>query len=118
MRLLFLAAAFAATPAMAADKFDLLCAFGKTEIRYRVDIAGGEACEGACTRRWKLGAVTSGELTLLDTIVNSPSEVPQTIVINRQTGALRHWIGGPGRPLIEDAICEAAPFSGFPEAKF
>lgn len=114
--LLVIVAGLMASPAMAADQFDLLCSFGKTPVRYRIDIPRGEACEGDCTRVWKMGPVTAGEIRLLDTL-SSAEEVPQTITINRQTGALKHWIGGR-RSLTEQAICEPTKFSGFPPPKF
>lgn len=118
MRALVLVAGLIATPAMAADQFDLACNYGKTPIRYRVDLSRGEACEQDCKKVWKLGAVTAGEIRLLDTSLNAPEESPQTIIVNRQTGALVHWIGGGRNPLTETAQCEIAPFSGFPVAKF
>ena len=103
---------------MAAEQqFDLICQFGETPVRYRVDIVRGEACEGKCDRVWKMGIVTEGEIRLKDTLSHYPEELPQTMTVNRQTGQLSHWIGG-SRPLTESATCSAAPFSGFPAAKF
>ncbi|RSV41538.1 hypothetical protein CA234_09735 [Sphingomonas sp. ABOLE] len=99
------------------QQFDLICNFGKTPIRYRIDAAIGQACEQDCSRIWKMGPVTSGDMTLMDT-TGTPGEVQQTIVINRLTGKLRHWIRGLDGPLTEEATCSAAPFSGFPPAKF
>ena len=107
-----------ATPAMAADQFDLVCVYGKTPHRYRVDLIRGEACEQGCEKVWKMGAITTGEIRLLDTPLNSPEDSPQTITVNRQTGALVHWIGGGRHSMTESAQCKVAPFSGFPAAKF
>ncbi len=104
-------------PAVAADQFDLVCMFGKTEVRYRVDLARGEACQGACERVWKTGAITSGEIVLLDTMADYQTEVAQKIVVNRTSGDLQHWIGR-FRPFTEAATCRSESFSGFPAVKF
>lgn len=105
------------SPAVAADQFDLVCMFGKTEVRYRVDLERGEACQGACDRVWKMGAITSGEIVLLDTMADYQTEVAQKIVVNRTSGNLQHWIGR-FRPFTESATCRSGDFSGFPVAKF
>lgn len=120
MRILVLGLALAAlaSPAFAADQFDLVCKYGSTTVRYRIDVLRGEACEAACERIWKMGPATSGELRLVDLDTGDPSEVPQTITVNRKTGALRHWIGGSRNGIVESAVCEPAPFSGFPATKF
>lgn len=118
MRALVLALGLIATPAMAADQFDLVCKFGSSTVRYRVDLIRGEACQAECSRIWRMGPISDGELRLLDLDSSDPSEVPQTITVNRQTGELRHWIGGIGRPILETGRCESAPFSGFPARKF
>lgn len=118
MRWMIAAVALAPTPAMAADQFDLICMFGKTEVRYRVDLDRGEACKDGCERVWKIGAVTSGEIRLMDTPLHYPDELPQTITVNRVTGALDHWIGAGAGALNETAACSPAPFTGFPTPKF
>lgn len=119
MRLILLAMTMLTSAAPAsAEQFDLVCSFGKTPIRYRVDLTRGEACQGQCDRVWKIGAVTTGEIRLMDTPTNYPDELPQTMTINRQTGVLDHWIGGASGAITERASCEPAAFSGFPAAKF
>jgi len=105
---------FVAAPAIAADQFDLACRVGNTPIRYRIDLARGNACEGGCERIWEMGPSTAGEIRLKDTTQNR-DEIAQTVTINRQTGAWRHWIAGVG---VEEGICEVAAFSGFPQTKF
>lgn len=117
---LSLAAIFAmvATPAAAADQFNLHCRLGKTELSYRVDLLRKEACVGACEHVWKIGSVTTGELTLVDTLANYPTEIPQTVTVNRQTGAYHHWIDGGREAITEDGECTPAPFTGFPASKF
>lgn len=122
MRAILAAAIMAALPGAAAQEaqqFDLLCTYGKTPVRYRVDIARGEACEAECSQLWKMGAVSTGEIRLKDTPANYPEQHPaETITINRQTGDLLHWVG-PGRAsFTEKAQCEPAAFSGFPDRKF
>lgn len=119
MRLIGLALVMIAAPAAAADQFDLVCKVGaSTVIRYRVDVASGEACEAECSRVWRTGAISSGEIRLRDIDSEDPSAVPQTITINRTTGEWRHWIGGGRREYVETGVCEPAAFSGFPKAKF
>ena len=120
MRTIILALSAAALPGAAAEqqRFDLVCTYGQTPVRYRVDLQQGVACEAACLRTWTLGAVSAAELTLKDTRGSFPAETPQTITINRQTGELRHWIGGGVRDFIETASCEPASFSGLPAKKF
>lgn len=118
MRSLLAVGLFISTPAMAADQFDLLCTFGETPVRFRVDLTRNEACRGDCLRVWKMGAVTSGEIRLMDTVKLYPDEVPQTMTVNRQTGVLEHQIFGGALPIVEHASCTPAPFSGFPAAKF
>ncbi len=115
MRAIVLALGLLAAPAMAADQFDLICKYGSTPIRYRIDVARGEACEEECARVWRMGPSTAGELRVLDLDSSDPTEVRQTITVNRQTGELKHWIAGR---YVETAVCEAAPFSGFPSPKF
>lgn len=118
MRAFMLAFGLFAAPAMAADQFDLVCKYGNTPVRYRIDVARGEACEKDCARVWPMGLVTSGEIRLLDVNSGDPTRPPETITINRQTGQLRHWIGGGASAYVETATCEPAPFSGFPASKF
>lgn len=116
MRAFALALVIVSTPAATAEQqFDLICMFGKTEMRFRVDLAAGEACSEECSAVWPLGVVTAGEIVLRDTR-GMPSEVPQTYVVNRQTGLLTHWIGRLN--YTETATCTPAPFSGFPTARF
>ncbi|MFN3675290.1 MAG: hypothetical protein ACK4TC_04870 [Sphingomonas pseudosanguinis] len=117
MKTVILFVGLLSAPAVAADQFDLVCMFGKTEVRYRVDLARGEACQSVCDRVWKMGAVTSGEIVLLDTMHDYQTEVAQKIVVNRTSGILQHWIGRV-RPFTEAATCRSDPFSGFPAAKF
>jgi hypothetical protein len=120
MRAIIIATVIALLPAQAAaaDQLDLICMFGKTEVRYRVDLAQQVACKDACDRIWKTGFSTAGEIRLMDTPVNYPEDIPQTITVNRLNGRLVHWIGGSVSPMNESASCEPAPFSGFPSAKF
>lgn len=118
MRVLILIMALFGGPVQAAEQFDLVCMFGKTEVRYRISLPRQEACQGECHRIWKMGASTTGELRVIDTIANYPDEIPQTVTVNRHTGDLVHWIGGTSRPITETATCKPQEFSGFPVAKF
>ena len=120
MRVLVLLAMMVTLPGAAAEQqqFDLICTYGQTPVRYRIDLEQGVACEADCGRIWMLGPVSAGEITLKDTRNSYPAEAPQTITVNRQTGELLHWIGGSARSHTETATCTPASFSGFPAKKF
>lgn len=107
-----------AAAASGAEQFDLVCKIGSTTIRYRVDLAAHEACEGGCERVWRTGAITSGEIRLRDVGSDEIDDVPQTITVNRVTGEWRHWIGGLRRDYVETGKCEPGDFSGFPARAF
>src|SRR3546814_11903038 len=55
-----------ASPALAADQFDLVCTSTEGSAdRYRIDLTKGEACSGNCDRIWKMGEATTGELKVI-----------------------------------------------------
>ena len=107
-----------ATPAMAADEFDLICSGSMATVRYRVDLTKGEACSGACERTWKMGAATSSELYVIDRRPEYRGDLEEQMVVNRATGKWAYFMSMNGKPDSGAGQCELAPFSGFPTAKF
>jgi hypothetical protein len=109
----------AATPAVAADQFDLVCTAKKDVTRYRVDLNRGEWFLEKCRGVVKIAEVTAGTLTLLDEKAAKSGDVEHHIIINRSTG---DWYSsfsvGDLAPSVERGTCEPASFSGFPSPKF
>lgn len=110
-----------ATPAAAAEQFDLICSAKKTSEHYRLDLATGEYCWGSCQRIEKIASVTSGMITLMDIkpVLRGDPEVRKTI--NRSTGEWNWYSFAPRFDVSPDIVtgtCQPAPFSGFPAAKF
>lgn len=118
MRALFLALAMISTPAIAADQFDLVCKGGGKPVRYRIDLAKGEACSDSCDRVWKIGRVTSGEISVIDRAPNYANDLEERMVVNRQSGEWRYFMSLSGKSATDQGTCEVATFSGFPAAKF
>lgn len=57
-RLWFAIGALAATPAIAANQFDLICTADKTKVHYRVDLDSGLYCEAGCSDPYKISDIT------------------------------------------------------------
>lgn len=118
MRYAVLALAMLATPAAAADRFDLVCTADKATVRYRVDIAKGEACSGSCDRIWKMGPSTSGQLRIIDRAPAFRGDLEERAVVNRVTGQWTTLVVASGKRYDGVGRCEVAFFSGFPAAQF
>lgn len=119
MRVIILAAIAAiASPATAADQFDLVCA-GKNsgkpiEKHYRVDLSAKQWCQDKCTAVEAISDVQPAKIVFR----SKPKafERDDLIVeeVDRTTGAWRDWI----MPWwVSNGTCEVAPFSGFSTAK-
>lgn len=119
MRALALALCLVATPAMAAEQFDLVCTAKKDTVRYRVDLAKGEWCVGSCATVLKVASVTSGTITLVDREPQFASDDRDLNQIDRTTG---EWTdisyGGRSSPWERKGVCKVAEYSGMPAAKF
>lgn len=120
MRTIILATMLMATPAAAADQFDLVCTAKKEQQRYRIDLGAGEWCSGDCSTVRKIAEVTTGMITLVNLAPQPPRNETTYNRINRQTGAWEWFNEEPGYSSIQDikGSCSASPFSGFPAAKF
>lgn len=114
-----LVVAMVATPATAADQFDLVCQHEKGATRYRVDLAKNEACSDTCDRVWKMGPATTGELKLIDQVPAYRGDLEELATVNRITGEYRYRSQFSNlRATHREGRCEVTGFSGFPAAKF
>lgn len=117
----------AASPA-SPQQFDLQCTFSgrqpkgfPTGEHYRVDLAGGRWCLGACTDVKKVVEATATKIVLENEEAAYRGAPVHQHEINRATGALwrydRFEIGPPSADdtFITEGQCEPAAFSGFPE---
>lgn len=106
----------AATPAVAADQFDLVCVAKKDSEHYRINLQTGEWCFGSCKRVMKIKEVTEGTITLFD---DKPTDAVRTTAYNRidrRTGQWEWYNYSPDLSIVAMHItgtCEPAPFSGF-----
>jgi hypothetical protein len=121
MRALVLALTMIATPAAAADQFDLVCE-GKVgalsfSARYRVNLATREWCEDSCERTRGISAVTARTIVLYNKLKASDLDSEARISINRETGEWSDYYSSPDQGWDEIGKCEVAPFSGFPVVK-
>jgi hypothetical protein len=130
MRSLALALLFFSSPALAADKFDLVCvgkqrlriggSWEPVTVRYRIDTSAKVYCAFECTSLEPIASVDAGRITFQQSDdAAPPSSGLTTHYVDRSTGSWKNYVN-TGRDLIVDAEgkCEAAPFSGFPPTKF
>jgi hypothetical protein len=121
MRILWAILLLIATPAYAADQFDLVCSDKISTVRYRVDLQRGEWCFGECRDVQKFASVTSGTLTLSERVPTLPGGPRSYNRISRQTGEWRWYNYDPRYPssvMDRAGTCQPAEFSGFPVSKF
>jgi len=128
MRAFLLVLSLLATPAMAADQFDLVCkgqqrtsAAGKWkpyEVRYRVDLSEMVYCRFNCKTLETVESADAARI-VFQSVQGRPGSTTALHYVDRSDGNWRYFLSGPVG-LIGDAEghCEAAPFSGFPAAKF
>ena len=130
MRSIALALLFVASPAFAADQFDLVCT-GKERVRvdggwkpvtvrYRVDLSKKVFCAFECRSLQSISAVDAARITFqASDEAAAPDSGFVEHYVDRTTGAWKNY-ANTGRDLLVDdeGKCEAAPFSGFPAAKF
>lgn len=122
MKSIVLAAiAVVASPAMAADQFDLVCTAKQESTRFRVDLQRKEFCFDTCERVMPIAEITSGMLTFRKTDPSPPDNARSYNRVNRSTG---EWEWYSYTPRVSRHVqdikgaCESAEFSGFPAAKF
>ena len=110
-----------ATPAMAADRFDLICTAKKTTVHYRVDVPANEYCAGDCAVVLKIASASASTLILEDYRPAYRGDDERRTEVNRASGQWHTFSFSPKldvTPFTRDGVCEAAPFSGFPTKKF
>lgn len=118
MRSFIIVLGLLATPAVAADQFDLQCQSQVSNVRYRVDIARNEACSNKCESVWRMGESTSGELKLIDRAPAYRGDLEERSTVSRVTGDWHYVVSLDGKTDTFKGHCEPAPFSEFPAAKF
>ena len=127
-----MALALMASPAMAADQFDLKCKGTRQiginkpaeplEYGLRINLATKQWCWDHCEEVYSIQEVRADRIVLKD-IVEDTSIKQKTSknIVNRQTGA-HDVILIEIRPYQSFAEtkghCEPAPFTGFPKTKF
>ncbi len=103
-----------ASPAIAAEQFDLICTSKSEREHYRVDLDRSEWCAGDCSQVMKFQSVTSGMLTMHDHIPTFPRDSRYSLTVNRVTGEWLWYNFNPVYRSTQDikGTCTAAPFSG------
>jgi hypothetical protein len=105
--------------AIAADQFDLICTAKKEVQHYRLDLTRMEYCWSDCRRVQKIQEVTSGFITFFKIEPKYKGDEEGWNTVNRVTGEWSWFNANLAASLhIQDirGSCEAAPFSGLPEA--
>lgn len=137
-RFLAAVATLAAVPSLAAApaaQFDLTCtgvlnssslAGDKAKpysATYRIDLAQRKWCEEDCKTLHDIASIQSGQLTLSEARVDTPSEKSFSInTIDRETGAHKiiassesNRVRGSNVNLRWQGACKPTAFSGFPD---
>lgn len=109
-----------ASPAFAADRFDLHCKHpnGKDGVSLRIDLQNGEWCNTrtGCKNIEKIVSATSGKIILTDERPQRYGDVTDYKEVNRVTGQYYSKYVGP-ISLSSLQTCEPAPWSGNEQAK-
>lgn len=116
MRILLIALALAASPAFAADQFDLICTskYHDATFHYRVDLATSRYC---VTQDQGKRLTSIGGQCFQDALFVGSNAIRFGVdpiqYVDRQTG---DWALKPigDRYAMYRGTCESAPFSGFP----
>lgn len=124
MRALILVFGLVSAPVAAADQFDLNCT-GKyrprthakwkpVAIHLRIDLAAQAFCRDECQSVHKIDEIDPGTIRLRK---GNPQPITSYSYqeIDRVAGTFESYEYGG---FAEQATCTAAPFSGFPTAKF
>ena len=132
MRILMIGIALIATPAAAAEQFDLDCEGQKTEevganpvdeiVKLSVDLKSMQYCYRPCQKVLPVDQVFADRI-ILRSYTHSDRGVLISFhaQIDRKTGEYSYVVERklPSfKKSVTLAMCQAAPFSGFPETKF
>lgn len=125
MKALILLSLAVASPAMAADQFDLVCTGFRQgvplghktpeTVRYRVDLAAKTWCKEDCSTVLSLASVDAGRISF-QSASRGVQGYDQYHFVSRTTGEWLNYMSNPFHN--EEGHCEAAPFSGMPSQKF
>lgn len=131
MRAWALAAALGtvATPAAAADQFDLICkgrqktsidgSWKPYEQSYKVDLTSKTYCTFKCELVESIASVDDARIAFQKTDEADAGAVTVFHYVNRSDGKWTYFFsGGSGSYENTEGVCEPAPFTGFPAAKF
>jgi hypothetical protein len=122
-------AGLVATPAMAADQFDLVCkgrqktsisgAWKPYEQRYRVDVAAKTYCRYDCKAVESVKSVDAARIEFEASDRSEPGNVALIHYVDRSDGK---WVylfsGGSSSFESVEGVCEPAPFTGLPATRF
>lgn len=115
MRSLLLVFGLLATPAVAAEQFDLVCTAKHDKARYRVDLARGEWCQDACKETSQIARVTPATIVLYQKDRAFERDDTALKSIDRVTGEWTDlYTGGQYSSWAIKGKCVPATFSGFP----
>ncbi|HEX2594806.1 MAG TPA: hypothetical protein VHL34_25110 [Rhizomicrobium sp.] len=125
-------AVVAATPAAAADQFDLICKGAQESVdslgnrtnvpktfEMRLDLAAKQYCEDSCSVLGKISEVTERAVIFEQSKSEPTPEGPaRWHYVSRETGNFVFATSDYGtlRQFSIKASCDAAPFRGFPKA--
>lgn len=114
-RLWFAIGVLAATPAVAANQFDLICTANKAKVHYRVDLDTGLYCEGSCFNTYKISDITPSMIVFErhERAFAGDKEYLQQV---RTNGAwIKYFDSGSGAkmPISLTGQCRRELFSGF-----
>lgn len=124
--------AVTASPAMAADQFDLSCktisssGYDKSppppEVQLTIDLSRMEYCEDGCSNILKIKSVMTDKI-ILRSYRNTERGliIDVSAIVDRVLGVYRYefsQIYPYPKTKVHTAECQLKPFSGFPNAKF
>lgn len=104
-----------ATPATAANQFDLICTANKTKVHYRVDLDTRLYCEGSCSDAYKISDITPG-LIVFERHERAFAGDKEYLQQVRTNGAwIKYFDAGSGgkMPVSLTGQCRREAFSGF-----
>ena len=112
-RAIMLTAVAFATPASAADPYDLACSSKTSNVRYHIDIDQGKWCADECKNVQAIAKVTSEAIFLVKHRVLFTNRPRGEIRISTDTGAWYLFKTYPYRndPLIINGTCKREPLT-------
>lgn len=120
-----------ATPAVAANQFDLKCK-GTQEKKtgapatawnetFRMDLDAKRWCRGACRTAAPIASVTADEITIIDSRATTGGPADTVLWVSRTTGQVREYVeaGWSGATFdLAKGSCTRDLYSGLPGTKF